>query len=106
MEKVMRGTTPTHIFNIPFEVSLIADLRICYAQDGKELFCKCKDDCTLDGSTISVTLTEEDTFKFECTKQLQVQVRVLALGGEVANSDIITLAVGQCLNKEVLSNAT
>ena len=99
---VMRGTTPKHEFNIGFDVSLIADLRISYGQDNKEVVVKNKADCLLKEQTITVPLCQEDTFKFECTKQLQIQVRVLTSGNEVLNSDLITLAVGRCLNNEVL----
>ena len=99
---VKRGTTPKHIFTIPFDVSLISDLRISYGQSGKEIVVKSKKDCTLDEQTITVVLTQEDTFKFDCTKQVQVQVRVLTLGGEALNSDILILDVDQCLNTEVL----
>lgn len=99
---VMRGTTPKHIFTIPFDTSLIADLRISYGQDNKELLAKCKADCTIDGQEVTVNLSQEDTFKFDCTKQIQVQVRVLTKGAEVLNSDLIILTVGRCLNNEVL----
>jgi hypothetical protein len=97
-----RGTTPTHIFTIPFDTSLISDLRISYAQNGEEIVCKCKNDCTLEEKTITVELSQEDTFKFECYKQIRIQVRVLTTGGEVLNSDVILLSVGECLNNEVL----
>jgi hypothetical protein len=100
---MIRGTTPTHIFTLPFDVSLIADLRIIYAQDAAEILAKTKDDCGLDGNEVSVTLTQEDTFKFDCKRQVvQIQVRVLTSGGDALASEVIIVPVEQCLNSEVL----
>ena len=99
---MIRGTTPTHIFNIPFDTSLIADLRISYAQGENEVVVKTKDDVTLDGQTITATLKQEETFRFDCSKKVLVQVRVLTLGGEAISSDVMTVSVERCLNNEVL----
>lgn len=104
---MIRGTTPTHIFTLPFDAALVADLRISYAQDLKEILVKTKNDCNIEGNEVSVKLSQEDTFKFNCRKQVvQIQVRVLTTGGEVLNSDLIILPVEQCLNEEVLVNET
>lgn len=103
---MIRGTTPTHIFTIPFDTALIADLRISYAQSGKEVIVKTKEEATLDGQTITVKLSQEDTFSFDCSKNVLVQVRVLTLGGEAVSSDVIVVSVEQCLNNEVLDNET
>lgn len=99
---MIRGTTPTHTFTIPFDVSQIADLRVSYAQCENEIITKTKEDCVLSGKTISVTLTQEDTFKFDCSKQVKVQVRILTVEGVALSSKINILTVGQCLNEEVL----
>ncbi len=101
---MIRGTTPTHIFTIPFETELIADLRIIYAQNGEEKIVKKLADCTVDGQTITVTLSQEDTFKFDCSKKVQLQIRVLTYGDEALSTDVMLITVEQCLNDEVLKN--
>lgn len=104
---MIRGTTPTHIFTIPFDTALIADLRIIYAQCGNEVLVKTKKDATLDGNTIAVTLSQEETFAFDCGKRVvDIQVRVLTLGGDALSSDIIITPIDRCLNDEVLRNET
>jgi hypothetical protein len=103
---MIRGTTPTHIFTIPFDTALIADLRISYAQCGKEVVVKKKEDATLDGQTITVKLSQEETFNFDCSKRVLVQVRVLTLGGEAVSSEVMVVSVEQCLNNEVLKYET
>lgn len=104
---MIRGTTPTHTFTIPIDVSQIADLRVSYAQCENEIITKTKEDCVfLSGKIISVTLTQEDTFKFDCSKQVKVQVRILTVEGVVVSSKVKLLTVEQCLNDEVLGNET
>jgi hypothetical protein len=99
---MIRGTTPIHEFKIPFDTTQIADLRISYGQSEKEIVVKCADECELDGNIIRTTLTQEETFKFDCTKSVMIQVRVRTTRGEVMSTGIITMKVGKCLNSEVL----
>ena len=96
-----RGTTPTHTFTLPFDVSVIEKARVLYSQ-GEELKLT-KTDCVLDGNTLTVKLTQEDTFKLDCGKFVDIQLRVLTPGGDALNSDIIRVAVDRCLENEVLA---
>lgn len=99
---MIRGTTPTHIFRLPFDTSLIDEVRIIYSQNDEQILVKETVDCNLDGNTISVTLTQEDTFKFDCKKCVQIQVRVLTAGGEALASKIKHINVEKCLDNEVI----
>lgn len=99
---MIRGTTPTHIFTLPFDVSLVADLRISYAQSDQEILVKTKADGTLEGNTVKVTLSQKDTFLFDCKKMVMIQIRVLTTDGSALSSDIIYVKVDKCLNEEVL----
>jgi len=100
---MIRGTTPTHIFNLPFDTSLVADLRIIYAQNDKEILVKKLEDCTLEGQSVSLILKEWETFLFDCSKKnVQIQLRVVTHNGEVLTSSIKTVSVDKCLNHEVL----
>ena len=99
---MIRGTTPTHIFNLPFDTALIADLRIIYAQSDKEVLVKKLEDCTLEGNSVNVILKEYETLLFSCSKDVQIQVRVLTHNGETLTSAIKIINVEKCLNNEVL----
>jgi hypothetical protein len=100
---MIRGTTPTHTFAIPFDVSNIECLQIIYAQNGEAIVIKEKDDCTLSGQTISVKLKQEDTLSFMCQKKhVQIQIRIKTHGGEVLASPIESVDVDKCLYDEVL----
>lgn len=99
---MIRGTTPIHTFTLPFDVSVIKTVKVIYAQDDIQLFCKRTEDCELDGSVIRVGLTQEETFLFDCKKQVQIQIRVLTLNGDSISTDVINVSVKKCLDYEVL----
>ena len=105
VERVMRGSTPRHEFEVgeaEFDVAMVADLRISYAQDGEEVLVKALGDCELEGRVIACRLTQEETYKFDSEKKLFVQLKVKTQGGEVIVSEPITLIVGRSFNDEVL----
>ena len=99
---MIRGTTPTHIFRLPFETSALKEVRIIYSQNDEQILVKKTADCELNDNTISVTLTQEDTFKFDCTKCVQIQVRILTLEGQALASSIKHIKVDKCLDREVM----
>ena len=99
---MIRGTTPTHNFDIPFDTSMVKEVKVIYAQNDVVILEKRTEDCQLNGNTISVTLTQEDTFKFDCKKHVEIQVRILANNGEVFSSIPHKVGVAKCLDKEVL----
>lgn len=100
---MIRGTTPTHMFTLPFEVALVKEIRILYAQKEKVLFTKETADCVMEGNMVSVTLTQEDTFKFDCKNHIQIQLRVLTTDGQVLSTPIKYVDVGTCLDSEVIA---
>ena len=99
---MIRGTTPTHTFNIPFDTSTVSEVRVIYAQNDEVLFTKSKTDCVLENSTIKVTLTQEDTLKFDHTKAVQIQIRILTINGDALASIVEQIGVAKCLDNEVL----
>ena len=77
---MIRGTTPTLEFNLPFVSSLIksAQILISYVDDYKEVIIeKTLDECTLGDTTISTELTQEETLEFPAPITAQVQLRVV-----------------------------
>lgn len=56
---MIRGTTPTHSFNLPVDAAIIKELRVIYAQNGEPVQTKTKDQFTFAGGrafVLSVTL--------------------------------------------------
>lgn len=98
---MIRGTTPTHTFNLPFDTALIDKIKITYAQNGVVVLTKEKADCKFDGNAATVKLTQEDTLKFDASR-VQIQIRVLTMGGDALASDIVTKTCGEVLEEGVL----
>lgn len=97
-----RGTTPTHTFTIPFDVSLVQKAMVVYSQNDIEVFRKESSECQMNGNEISVTLTQEDTLRLDCKHLVQVQLRVLTTDNKALASKITLMNVQKCLNDEVL----
>ena len=99
---MMRGTTPTHIFTLPFDNSLISKLRIIYVQGDKKVLVKEHEDCQIEGNTATVKLSQLETFLFDHMKQVEIQLRVLTKGGDALNSYPMKVSVERCLDNEVM----
>ena len=99
---MIRGTTPTHVFTLPFDTSEVKEVLITYAQKEKVLFEKATADCTLSENKVIVDLTQEETFEFDCTHSGQVQIRVKKTNGKVFASVVKKIDIETCLSKEVL----
>lgn len=98
----MRGTTPTQTFTVPFEKALIKEVEIVYVQNEVIILTKTEKDCTIVDNSISVDLSQEDTFKFDSNERLYIQIRILTTGGKVWGCKPKKLAVGKCFSDEVL----
>lgn len=77
---MIRGTTPTLEFNLPFLASLIksAQVLISYIDNFKEVIIEKRlEDCVLGETTISTELTQEETLAFPAPITAEVQLRVV-----------------------------
>ena len=97
---MMRGTTPIHTFTVDIDTSSLAKVRVVYCQGNKRILAK--EDCQMAGNTITVKLTQAETFLFEHNKPVEVQIRARTKGGEAHNSEIYTEPVERCLDTEVI----
>lgn len=99
-----RGTTPTHTFNIPTDISpLIKTVKITYTQNDKEILVKRTENCTIKEGKIITKLSQEDTFLFNDKYYVYIQIRILTSDGECIKSEPMVTPVGKCLDSEVLT---
>lgn len=99
---MMQGSTPTHIFRLPLDTDLIQSLRITYAQNEKPILIKHKDDCVLNGNSVSVKLTQDDTLLFRAKLDAQIQIHILTTEGDSIPSFVKRVPVRLLLEREVL----
>ena len=97
-----RGSTPTHVFNVSVDPSVIGKVRILYAQGGKLVLKKEHADCVIDGQKILVKLTQEDTLAFK-DGTAEIQIRINTPDGNSVSSDICLVDVDRLLENEVFA---
>lgn len=100
---MIQGTTPTHVFVLPFDVSTVARLQITYAQQGTIRLQKTEKDCAMSGNEVSVRLTQLETLAFRAGTEVQVQVRVLTPSGDALASGIASVPVVRILAEDVIA---
>jgi hypothetical protein len=98
------GTTPTHTFTLPDNIddTAIKEIEISYSQKGSVILTKKTNDCALSDRVITVKLTQQDTFAFNPSLWVEIQVRLLTNAGDAMGSDIFKCTAEKCLSSEVL----
>lgn len=99
---MFKGTTPTHTFAVSIDTSIIKEVKITYSQRDKEILVKRTEDCTLGEGVISTRLSQEETFLFEGNMLATIQLRVLTTSDDALITEPMMMAVGKCLDDEVL----
>lgn len=104
---MIRGTTPTHkfVFSDDFDLTKVKVIVITYVQNNLTVLEKTKEDLTFDKSDPSVamvTLTQEETLKFDPYKTVKIQLRAVTDDGTALATDIFERPCDDVLNEEVL----
>lgn len=94
---MIRGTTPTLEFSLPFGTDLIKEVYISFAQGVNIVLEKTLEDCVCSGEMLTVRLTQKDTLMFAHGMLVDIQLRVLTVNGEALASDIIRTSVERIL---------
>ena len=102
---MVRGSTPTFTFTIPFDVSLIEKLYVTLEQKVDEQTIqveKSKEQCSLEGNQIKCTLTQEDTLKLIEFRNALVQLRILTVDNNSLVSKTYKVSVSELLKEGVI----
>lgn len=99
---MIRGTTPTLEFELPFETSLLAEAWLTFMQNGNIVVDKTLDDCVCDGKTLVLRLTQEETLVLTCGCLTEIQLRVKTVEGDALASDIIRDYMDRILKEGVI----
>lgn len=99
---MIRGTTPTHVFTVPFDTSVISKIKVIYSQKDSILVTKTEADCTISGNKIKVTLTRKETLSFDAKKPAEVQLEIFTIDNKVIASIPKRFGVTRNLDNEVM----
>ena len=99
---IRKGTTPIHIFKLPFPTSELSAAKATYRQGEKIILEKRLEDAVLNESAIAWKLTQGETFKFLDSKPVEIQLRVLTFEDKAHSTKIITESVYRSLDEEIL----
>lgn len=108
MAYIRRGTTPTHTFTGSTDLSGAAALYVTYQQGGKTVLEKSLEDVAVETDpdsgecTVTVTLSQEDTLRFDEAKQVEIQIRAKLLDGAALASNIISASPARLLKEGVI----
>lgn len=94
---MIRGTTPLLEFGLPFSTDIIKEAWLTFSQFNKEVFTIEDEALTMEGSLISVKLTQEQTLLLSQNSALEIQIRILTNNGDALASNIIRTDVGRIL---------
>jgi hypothetical protein len=99
---IAKGCTCDNSFSIPYEKEEVAAIVITYRQKGVTKVEKTLADCTFSEGQVHVSLTQEDTLKFEDESVVQMQIRVRLKSGLVTKSRVMETYTDTVLNGEVV----
>ena len=102
---MIRGTTPTLLYDLPFSASLIksAEITIEYIDELKKVLIKKElSDCELGETTIGTRLTQEETLQFPAPASVLVQLRILTTDDIALATVPYTVKVKRLLTDEVI----
>lgn len=101
---MVQATTPTFVLTLPNDVDLTEPNHFFFtAQQGNTVIQKSDEDLVIDGHTVSVYLTQEDTIKF-LSGNIRIQLNWTYDDGSRAASEIATVRVTENLLKEVIED--
>lgn len=99
---MIRGTTPTLEFEIPFETEIISEAFVTLSQKEKVVLDKHLSECMCEGNKLSVSLTQEETLQLDCRCVTEIQLRVRLKDGNALASQIIPVITERILKDGVV----
>ena len=102
---MIKGTTPTLQFNLPFASTLIksAEIVVEYVDANKSVqIVKTLNECELGENSISAMLTQEETLQLPAPTTVNVQLRVLTTEDKALATELQKVSVKRLLKEDVI----
>lgn len=94
---MIRGTTPTLEFMLPFSTDMIAEAFVTLSQNKQIVIDKMLCDCICNENKLTVKLTQAETLELQCDCKTEIQIRCKTLDGDALASDIISVNTDRIL---------
>lgn len=94
---MIRGTTPTICFHLPFEYDSIEEMWLTIAQRGKDVITKTKEEMEYDNGTFCTKLSQAETLRLVSGQKTEMQVRVRFTSGDAIASTAERVDVDEIL---------
>lgn len=98
----IRGTTPTHIFETDISLVEAEVIYVTYKQDETVIVEKEKDDLSVTENEIQLTLSQEETLRFNSSNDIEIQIRARFADGLAVACKIITTDADRILKEGVI----
>ena len=102
IQMISTGCTGENLFCLPCGEEEIAVMYITYQQDEETVLEKTKEDCVFEGETACLTLSQEDSLKFDPDAEILIQIRIRLTDGRAIKSDIMRAAADRLLKDGVI----
>lgn len=102
MQEIVRGTTPTLSFGLPFSTDRLATAFVTVQQRDKVLVEKELAECNCSGSMIATQLTQEDTLALEDGVLAKIRLVLKTTGGDRFETKDIVVRVSDTHKDEVI----
>ena len=97
---MIKGTTPTHKFNVDRDLTL-ARVYVTYKQRGSIIVERNNEETTntltINETSVELTLTQEETLKFYANEKVEIQIRAVYEDGTAIASSIISVYTDRIL---------
>lgn len=103
-DNIVRGTTPTLKFTVPFSTEEIQAAFVTMKQGGQIVIDKeaGKDGCACNDKEISVTLTQDETLMLKACQTIEIQIRIKDKDGNAFASQIIKTFAEEIIKEGVI----
>jgi hypothetical protein len=102
---MIKGTTPTLHYNLPFGTEVIksAEIVVDYVDKNKGFqIVKTLDDCVIGENCLTTALTQEETLRLPAPSTVEIQLRILTVDELVFATEIQKVSVKRLLKEDVI----
>lgn len=100
---MIKGTTPTLEFILPFEASFVKNAYVTLSQNDVIVINKELKECECNVNMLQVQLSQQDTIRLNADIPVEIQIRVLTNNGEALASQIWTTIAERILYEGIIS---